>query len=810
MAQGEVVISTRINTSKAEKDLVKLEQDLEKFNDRGEKLLKQKAEIETNKQNYEYALEQLEKYSDMVERIKAQIEKVKNVKWFDFGERETKLAPLESALERYEGRVQRTQEIVKSMSKEYDKIPSKLSNINTKIKENANSQQRVKNAIEETNAKIVKNQLAQVKQDLGGIGNTTSGIVRKVVKWGLALFSIRSAYNFIRGAVSTLSQSNEQIGADIDYIRWALAQALQPIIEGLIKLAYTFLQYINYIANAWFGVNLFAKASAKSFEKMNKELKGSNKQAKELQKTLTGIDEANVIQKDGSVARTGSTGIPQTDLSQMLGETEIPGWVKWIAENGDTIRDVIIGIVEAVALFKLGKLATDLISVSEGFAFFENGILTLKGAIVTAGIIVLIKGMADALQDFESFIKAPSWDTFKVILGDLSVALTGLGTVLIGLNSSNPFGWVSLGIGLVGDIIGLFDGWFTSTDKEKRALDDSATSAKKLKDAKDALTKTSSEYTQALHNSREATKKLKELQDKYHISGKDLFNMIKLGTKDVTDLTDEELDVYQAYLDNVDAQDTLKDKTNDLRKSQGKLTEQTARHSAAIYKETDAYDDNFKTIISGFDGTQKSVESVRRYIFNMLTNMNEETRRVFIQGLPEDITKAFETPKNIIRVLKDGTEIAYKDIAAGAETTYGQKIPKQVNLAKKAFDDAGKSVDNLKKKIQQFNGMNVKVTVVEGGSSKVGNAVGGIVTKLATGGIINRPGRGVPLGNSIGGEAAREGILPLTDAQAMETLGQAIGRYITLNATVPVYVGNRQIAREIRKIENEEDFAFNN
>ena len=43
----------------------------------------------------------------------------------------------------------------------------------------------------------------------------------------------------------------------------------------------------------------------------------------------------------------------------------------------------------------------------------------------------------------------------------------------------------------------------------------------------------------------------------------------------------------------------------------------------------------------------------------------------------------------------------------------------------------------------------------------------------------------------------------------METLGEAIGRYITINANIPVSVGNRQIVRVIKKINTESDFAFN-
>lgn len=81
--------------------------------------------------------------------------------------------------------------------------------------------------------------------------------------------------------------------------------------------------------------------------------------------------------------------------------------------------------------------------------------------------------------------------------------------------------------------------------------------------------------------------------------------------------------------------------------------------------------------------------------------------------------------------------------------------------------------------------------------------------RLAKGGIINMPGRGIPVGSALAGERGREAVLPLTDTQQMQLLGEAIGRYITLNATIPVQIGNRQVAREIKRIYAEDDFAFN-
>ena len=70
---------------------------------------------------------------------------------------------------------------------------------------------------------------------------------------------------------------------------------------------------------AIFGVNLFANASADAFARTKDNLKGSNKQAKELQKTLSGFDEMNIIQDSGATATGGGGGgiaMPSTDLTQ--------------------------------------------------------------------------------------------------------------------------------------------------------------------------------------------------------------------------------------------------------------------------------------------------------------------------------------------------------------------------------------------------------------------------------------------------------------------------------------------------------------
>lgn len=83
------------------------------------------------------------------------------------------------------------------------------------------------------------------------------------------------------------------------------------------------------------------------------------------------------------------------------------------------------------------------------------------------------------------------------------------------------------------------------------------------------------------------------------------------------------------------------------------------------------------------------------------------------------------------------------------------------------------------------------------------------IPKLATGGIVNMPNRGTLVGGAITGESGREGVIPLTDSQAMETLGEAIGRYITINANITNTMNGRVISRQLQQIQAEQNFAYN-
>lgn len=482
--------------------------------------------------------------------------------------------------------------------------------------------------LQKKQADLNKTDLSGVQKSIENVGKSTSKVITKMGKWALGIFAIESAYGFVRQAMASVSEYNEQISSDVEYIRFAMASMLQPVIEGLISLAYKLLTYVNYIAKAWFGVDLFANASANA---MNK----SAKSAEKMKKSLAGFDEMNVLNDNGSTGAMGAVA-PSFDLASPE-DVKIPSWIQWIADNKDI---VIAGLME---------ISGALIAVHLGLTLIQG----LGIGIILAGIVTLIQGIVD-------FIKDPSWTNFLTILQGIAFVVSGI-AVLLG-------GWIvalaSLGVAIVSYVI---KNW----DKVKEIL---------------------SEVGSWVYD-----------------------NIIK-------PVGDFFVGLWDGIVNGV------------------------------------------KTAVQWVKGAFSSVVS-------------------FFSNLIQKILGLF---KNI------GIKTA--NVIGGAFKTVINGVLKAIE---NILNFPIKSINKLIDVINAVPGINISTLPTFK------------LPRLAKGGIINQPGRGIPVGSAIGGERGQEGVIPLTDSQQMQLLGEAIGKYINLNATIPIYMGNRQIAREIKKINAQNDFAFN-
>lgn len=459
--------------------------------------------------------------------------------------------------------------------------------------------------------KLAKSNLVSVKKIMEDIGNSTGKVIKQVGRWTLAVFGVRAVYGFVRNAVSTLSQYNKQLATDLEYIRYAVAVSLQGAINNLIQLAYKLLIYIDYLANAWFGISLFANASAEAMKK------GAGS-AEKMRKSLQGFDEMNVVSDTSGGGSGGAT--PSVDLSKLQG-IEPPEWLVKIKEIGQWILDNWEDVVGALLLTSM------LIN-----ALTKNWIGFFAGLVAFAA--VGIKKVIDSAKEF--------WNS-------------------------------------------LVEWWDTS--------------------------------------------------------GKEMFMNVLKGIG------------------------------------------QTIKYLIQNFINTIVL--IFNGIVAAVTAPFKMIADIIESIFNGIVGVVKGIINTIIKLFKGDFKGALNSFKSIFKSIMD--------------SLWGiVKAP--LNMIIGGINSLIKGMNKIKFDVPDW------IPVI--GGAKWGFNIKEI-PRLAVGGIVNMPSRGVPIGGAIAGEAGAEGVIPLTNSQAMETLGQAIGKYVTINANITTNMNGRVISRELQKVNSSSDFARN-
>ena len=286
--------------------------------------------------------------------------------------------------------------------------------------------------LRQNQSKLNKEGLSNVKKSIEDSSKGMTSLIQKVGKWALAVFAVESAYGFVRSAISTLSGYNEQLATDIQYIQFAIASILEPVIERIVSWVFTLLQYVNYLAQAWFNVNLFANASEKNFKK-------ANQSAKQLNKSLAGFDQINQLQ-DSSQDNNSSIS-PSVDLSNME-DFQPPAWLQGIAKFFQPVIDFFKTIID-----EYGPVVGGIMIVVGALAGFY--ILKSIGKLFTG----LGKSVTGISADFTDFFKSLGKAAEAIaILGGLSLVIDSITNLIKAFSESG----MSLGevAGLLGIILG--------------------------------------------------------------------------------------------------------------------------------------------------------------------------------------------------------------------------------------------------------------------------------------------------------------------------------------------------------------------
>lgn len=419
---GEITIGTTLSTDKFDRQIAQLEKKMKKEENKDITIQANISGLQQEIDRYEDLRKEVENYRDEISKLQAIKQGAK--------ERGMPLRPSEflPAYQKAIDDYMRANGILQEQEAKINSIKNKVVELNAKHEEINSNISEYKQKIESIKMQQHVAQVDEMKNKFKGVGSTIQDAIGKVARLALGIFALRSAYMAVRQASSTLASYDKQYAANIEYIRYALAQSIAPVLRYIVNLAATLLGYINAILNAWFGINIFGKASAKDFQKMKVGASGAAKAAKEIRKQLAGFDEINMLsdQSDSGGGGGGGAGgaMPNFDLSALNGD--VPEWLRWIINNKDLILAVMAGIASALLAWKLGL-----------------------DAIQALGIGVLVAGIVYSIQALLAYLNDPSWTNFGKIIQGIGVAIAGLG-ILIGSVPAIVIGAIVL---IVGSII---------------------------------------------------------------------------------------------------------------------------------------------------------------------------------------------------------------------------------------------------------------------------------------------------------------------------------------------------------------------
>lgn len=655
MADGYITIETKLSTNKFDKQIVNLEKRIKDEENKSELKLKAKLQAEDELKRHKQAIFEVEKE---YEKTSQQVEHLQSI--MSKQSQGISLTPQEFT------DLQGSKEIIALNEKQgaqLDRMYAKEVKLNNAVdrttlayKQTKDNVTSYKTKIESVNLQKQQAQVSQLKKGFQKVNTSVSSSIKHIGRLALGIISVASAYRLMSSASSTLGQYDEQYVTNLEYIRYLIAQAIAPALKYVVNLASTLLSYLNYILNAWFGITLFSKNSAKSFMNAKNSTGGISKNTGKIKKDLqtTPFDEMNILTDTSDSGTSGGTGggaiAPSIDPSMLQGE--VPDWLKWIADNKDLILSIMAGITAGLLAWKLGL----------------DAIKALGIGLLIAGIIYTIESLLGYLQD-------PGWENFGKIIQGIGLAILGVGVII----GSVPLMVAGAIVLIIGTIVKY---WEQIKAFFQKGID-----------------------------------WLESKSDWIH----------KMFGDTIGDLYDFIVDILQ---------DTL-----------------------------NSFDGLFNGIKTIFDGIIKLVKGV----FTGDWKTAWEGLKQITKGVFDSLWAIAKWPLNMI--------------ISGLNTLIRGANRIHFNVPDWVPGIGGK----------QF-GFNIPQ-----------------IPKLAKGTILNAPGRGVPVagGTALAGEAGRESYLPLSDTQLLEELGSTIGKYINLNATIPIYVGNRQIAREIKRINAESDFAFN-
>lgn len=598
----------------------------------------------------------------------------------------------------------------------------------------------------ETRAKDIKQNIWKAKKETKGLSDETKRGVRGFGKMHLMMMGIMMATRAISAATQEYIATNTKLEGQLNTLKSLWGQVLGPVIEGFINLLIKAISYVNEFVVALTGINFIARANEAA---LKKQAKATSNAAKAAQ--LAGFDEQTKLTDPSSGS---SDAVTLLDASM----DNLPAFVEKMKAQliagdwygaGQTAGDALMDGIESVDWESVGtKIAT---AVGNAVSFALGFMLSLDPITLMESAIRLITGLMEGLS---ATIQNLDWSKIGSDFVDLLLA-----SLVAGLMYTNPYATI---VALI----------FTPQGRELTTA-----SAELIGSIAGAL-------LSALVG---AAKRIGEI-------GVEIWNTIKAYFDDYVDWEGTPGEIIEGLFNGI----------VDALKGVGDW----------IYNNIwIPFRDGFKEAFDIHSPSKKM----------------EEFGGLIIDGLCGGITGAIDKVKQACTDIWEAIKEKFSDVG----TWFKEKFTDAWQKVKDVFSTGGKIFDGIKEGIADtfktivnglIDGINKVIKVPFNAINGMLNTIRGIevlgvspfkglwsynplsvpqIPKLALGGIVNRPGRGVP---AIIGEAGAEAVLPLeNNTEWMDILADKIGG----NVTIPIYMDGKKIATYVVDIQKKKAFAMN-
>lgn len=766
---GYISLTAKLDTAQLKKDITETERDLKRYAKEKEKLINEKkqvvegsSELKQRIKDYEALIEKNKEYARERERLAKIIDtgKYSEKEWGAYKTAGEKMRT--SGNELALGRAGYEQDL-----EQYKQVEAKLNDIGSKLKDNkrltneattklADQRQDLNNMIteqEELNKR--KKRQKEIEEQNKKFQQEVDKGFKKMFKSAKmfigGLIGVRAAYGLIRRAASAYVASNEKLTKQTEANWLGLGTALAPIIDYIYKLIRKLVTGILYLLKQITGVDLIAKANAAI---LKKNAEATKKLTKENDKLAASFDELEVLQ-DNSKDQEKIETMPlfnENDLSE--------GTRKKLEQLAEPIKKIVDGIK---AIIQFGIDHPELVATVLGGAALWSFLKKILGVGGTNGSGLLgIHGILSAIKT--------------------------IGVITIVINVSK--------------IVKTLEETREATD----AVDDYIDARRKqAKEAADADKKIIQSGKMTAEQQKKITKTntdgiaVMEKRNETVLDTLNGYSKLQLTTKNMTGELQNNVNTLQS---------NLYTQYQELQ-----VLEELYRAGKLNKEETEDYKNKLAAFNEILNGSSEQAKDTRKW-FNYFGDSTQKlaelqayasnTAREFDANL-KGVGGTTQIANDGVNALKDALGLIPKNNVIKVD---GSKV-------KTAKSDAMNLINNLEALTKKTFKVKTEVQITSVATSQVLSMadLGANVIKkiygLASGGIVNNPGQGVPISrNIVAGEAGPEAVLPL-DETTMTWLAKLIANNMSVNLTNINQMNGRQISKEIKRISANEDYAFN-